>query len=117
MNNLEIYIKQYMNMQNDLIAAFSKGHSTLTMLNTSGDLITVNNTFVSTMKSVDVTQSRLIHYQGFLKDTLTKKEHRQLQNDRRVSENMTALNKAKAAFDSISEVIMAITEKAGVEND
>lgn len=113
MRNIEIYKKQYMQMQADLIDAFKKGISTLTMLNTSGDLITVNNTFVSTMKSVDVTQSRLIHYQGFLKDTLTKKEHRQLQNDKRVSENMTALNKAKAAFDSISEVIMKLTEKAG----
>ena len=117
MSNIDIYKKQYMQMQNDLIAAFKKGHSTLTMLNTTGDLITINNTFVSTMKHVDVTQSRLIHYQGYLKETLTKKQRSTLYNDRAVSENMTVLNKAKASFDAVSKVIMAITEKAGVEND
>ena len=106
-----------MSMQDDLINAFKKGHSTLTMLNTTGDLITINNTFVSTMKHVDVTQSRLIHYQGFLKDTLTVKEQRKLHNDRAVSENMTVLNKAKASFDTVSKVIMAITEKAGECNE
>lgn len=113
MNNLEIYKKQYMSMQNDLINAFKKGHSTLTMLNTTGDLVTVNNTFVSTMKQVDVTQSRLIHYQGYLKEILTKKQRSTLYNDRTVSENMTVLNKAKASFDTVSKVIMEITEKAG----
>lgn len=117
MNNIDIYKKQYMNMQTDLINAFRKGHSTLTMLNTAGDLITVNNTFVSTMKQVDTIQSRLIHYQGFLKDTLTVKEQRKLHNDRAVSENMTVLNKTKASFDAVSKVIMAITEKAGEHDE
>ena len=117
MNNIDIYKKQYMQMQNDLINAFKKGHSTLAMLNTMGDLITINNTFVSTMKHVDVTQSRLIHYQGYLKETLTKKQRSTLYNDRAVSENMTVLNKAKASFDAVSKVIMAITEKAGAESE
>ena len=115
MNNIDIYKKQYMSMQNDLINAFKKGHSTLTMLNTTGDLITINNTFVNTMKHVDVTQSRLIHYQGYLKETLTKKQRSTLYNDRSVSDNMTVLNKAKASFDAVSKVIMASTEKVGAE--
>ena len=113
MKNIEIYKKQYMQMQTDLINAFKKGISTLTMLNTAGELITVNNTFVHTMKSVDVTQSRLIHYQCFLKETLTKKEHRTLQNDKAVSSLMTELNAVKASFDAVSKVIMQITEKVG----
>ena len=117
MNNIDIYKKQYMSMQNDLINAFKKGHSTLTMLNTAGDLITINNTFVSTMKQVDTIQSRLIHYQGFLKDTLTVKEQRKLHNDRAVSDNMTVLNKAKASFDAVSKIIMAITEKVGADDE
>lgn len=117
MNKIEIYKKQYISMQNDLINAFKKGHSTLTMLNTTGNLITISNTFVSTMKHVDVTPSRLIHYQGYLKETLTKKQRSTLYNDRAVSENMTVLNKAKASFDAVSKVIMAVTEKAGECND
>lgn len=114
--NIEIYKKQYAQMQTDLTEAFKQGTSTLTMLNTGAELITVNNTFVHTMKHVDTVQSRLIHYQGFLKDTLTTKQQRQLYNDKQVSENKTALNKAKASFDAVSKIIIQITEKAGDNN-